>query len=574
MREELFIFTITPVQSFISSVRKTQDFYAGSYLLSHLCKVALKTAADNGFKVVFPEENQKGIPNRFVCKLDISDEEKMKISKEIENSVANELEHIGKTIARKVGITVPEEFYIQLNNYFKVYWVFTEIAEDYRYSHNSLIKRLSDIKTTRTFIQINEKGRKCSLFPEYNALVGYERRPFMSDKAVYLSKEFIESNPVYMEKGECLSALGFVKRFLNFYFINNYENEFFSTSKIAALSGINNLLKLDKSIEKEIRNLGNDFGLVYDLKNKIEINNKIFSDSKKKSAYKIYNSLSNNKISISPYYAIIKFDGDNMGKIYSNPDLKVNDKVSVIDFQKKLSKDLCNFADYVKEKIDNSYTGKVVYAGGEDFMGFLTLDCALGELNYLRNKFENIESSKLLNKRLTFSAGIVIVHYKTPLSEAIKMVESMEKEAKKIDKGKDAFGIALLKHSGEIIKGKLKFKDFKGGNMLDIIESLIDKLSKYEISKSFIYKINQEFGLIALENEDVSEYFDEMVINRIKVYLNNSEKKITSSELDEISACLKNIYYAKGGNKKEFFDILSIITFLSRERGEKYAVKN
>jgi CRISPR-associated protein Cmr2 len=134
---------------------------------------------------------------------------------------------------------------------------------------------------------------------------------------------------------------------------------------------------LDKSIEKEIRNLGNDFGLVYDLKNKIEINNKIFSDSKKKSAYKIYNSLSNNKISISPYYAIIKFDGDNMGKIYSNPDLKVNDKVSVIDFQKKLSKDLCNFADYVKEKIDNSYTGKVVYAGGEDFMGFLTLDCAL-----------------------------------------------------------------------------------------------------------------------------------------------------------------------------------------------------
>jgi hypothetical protein len=52
-----------------------------------LCKVAFKNSSDNGFKVVFPEENQKRIPNRFVCKLDISDEEKMKIAKEIENSV-------------------------------------------------------------------------------------------------------------------------------------------------------------------------------------------------------------------------------------------------------------------------------------------------------------------------------------------------------------------------------------------------------------------------------------------------------------------------------------------------------
>ncbi|NPA53826.1 MAG: hypothetical protein GXO21_04085 [Aquificae bacterium] len=38
--EYLFIFTITPVQSFIAQARKTRDLHAGSRILSELIKKA------------------------------------------------------------------------------------------------------------------------------------------------------------------------------------------------------------------------------------------------------------------------------------------------------------------------------------------------------------------------------------------------------------------------------------------------------------------------------------------------------------------------------------------------------
>lgn len=39
--EHLFLFTISPVQSFIAQARKTQDLYAGSLLLSELIDFAI-----------------------------------------------------------------------------------------------------------------------------------------------------------------------------------------------------------------------------------------------------------------------------------------------------------------------------------------------------------------------------------------------------------------------------------------------------------------------------------------------------------------------------------------------------
>lgn len=41
MSQFLFLFTIGPVRSFIARARKTQDLYAGSFLLSHLSDIAI-----------------------------------------------------------------------------------------------------------------------------------------------------------------------------------------------------------------------------------------------------------------------------------------------------------------------------------------------------------------------------------------------------------------------------------------------------------------------------------------------------------------------------------------------------
>jgi len=569
MYKSLFIFTITPVQKFISSVRKTQDFYAGSYLLSHLCKTALETAKNKEFEVVFPNETQEGIPNKFVCITEsIENQEKKNIAKEIEQSVFKEINHIGKTIVEKIGVEVNEDFYVQLKNYFKMYWVFEDIKENYKQCYKKLIEKLSAIKALKNFKQINEAGRKCSMFPEFNALIGTGKKAFISDKFTYLPKNFGESNLTLLEGGECLSAIGFLKRFLGFYFdYADYDNMFFSTSKIAALGTMKKLLENNELEKKYYKNIGNDYELVFDLKEKKIINKKNYSTLKIEAAEKIIDKINDkNKVKISPYYAIVKFDGDNMGKIYSEPDLK-EDKIEVIDFQKRLSEELCDFAKESKKEINESYSGKVIYAGGEDFMGLLTLDSIFEKIKKLREKFRNLKSSTCLHKNLTFSAGIVIAHYKTPLSEAIKVTETMENKAKRIDVEKDAFGIAVLKHSGEIVEGVLKFETSKGESTIEMLEYLITKLAKYEISKSLMYKISKEFDLVVREGEDVSPYLGEMIEARIGAYLEKNEKTKDSQEFTEILSQIKKLFIINRGNEKSFFDILSIVAFLAREKG-------
>ncbi len=101
----LLIFTFSPVQSFISSAKKTKDLFAGSYLLSFLTKTVLteleKQLKGNLIKV-YPqvEESEKdyysltvgNYPNRFVVVLkDKTPEEVKEIMKTVKSSFRKEL---------------------------------------------------------------------------------------------------------------------------------------------------------------------------------------------------------------------------------------------------------------------------------------------------------------------------------------------------------------------------------------------------------------------------------------------------------------------------------------------------
>jgi CRISPR-associated protein Cmr2 len=57
----LLLFTIGPVQSFISQARKTQDLYAGSKLLSVLIGEAIKFVGEDN--MIFPKYG-KAMPGR------------------------------------------------------------------------------------------------------------------------------------------------------------------------------------------------------------------------------------------------------------------------------------------------------------------------------------------------------------------------------------------------------------------------------------------------------------------------------------------------------------------------------
>lgn len=72
----LLTFSLGPVHSFIAQARRIADVWAGSYLLSHLTRQAIRVAhRDPDAQMVFPylEKGRldipDGMPNRFVCRL-------------------------------------------------------------------------------------------------------------------------------------------------------------------------------------------------------------------------------------------------------------------------------------------------------------------------------------------------------------------------------------------------------------------------------------------------------------------------------------------------------------------------
>lgn len=82
MSEQYFHFTLGPVQGFVAQARRTRDFWAGSFILSWLAAVAMKSTTAQGGIIQFPapDDNfmqwlegngtgatptQGSIPNRF-----------------------------------------------------------------------------------------------------------------------------------------------------------------------------------------------------------------------------------------------------------------------------------------------------------------------------------------------------------------------------------------------------------------------------------------------------------------------------------------------------------------------------
>lgn len=152
----LFLFTIGPVQSFISCARKTQDFYMGSYILSYLIFVAMKEIINNfgPTSIIYPDlykqplvdwfmENESNIqieisyssyvdlptiPNRFVAIIPKTDEKDLKeIAEKMKNKLKNEIDQAKEKILKDLEINLTEDqksiFEKHLANFPEMYWV-------------------------------------------------------------------------------------------------------------------------------------------------------------------------------------------------------------------------------------------------------------------------------------------------------------------------------------------------------------------------------------------------------------------------------------------------------------------
>lgn len=610
----IIIFSIGPVQSFISQARKTQDLYGGSRLLSHLCLMAIEFAKSKNIDIVFPfideTETAKSIPNRFVGILKNTEGVDIQgLGEEIENKVQTVFMDIANRTLSNYGIGHINGFKEQIENHLDINWLFYPIENNYETDYAEAEKWLGAVKNTRIFKQNPEKGRKCALDGERNVKF---YRPTTEDmekentknkkgwkQILFDEKLFQQYDDVHIVKrqsdiplstlgyGEGISAVSFVKRT----FDDGYS--FPSTTGIALMNTLNkiwqnadegiNLLVQYKNeyLVREVKVAFDEELFFQDNINKdyftkngyASLINKLPQIELKYNELKEY--LKKNKLNLQKYYALIVFDGDNMGKIISGEFL--SDKSVLSKFQIATSTLLSDYAKWANNYLDDP-KGKTVYAGGDDFLGFINLTYLYEVMQELYAKFKCSVSLPLQREfkgninedfEFTFSAGIAIAHYKTPLSIVLKKAREMEHIAK--EKGdRDAFAIAALKHSGESHETVFKWENLQN------LEYIHKQLQEENFSNTFIKNIQLELGDFEgnfknpkndfVKSKDGREIAEKEIKRLVKRSLMNFElSEIRRKELIKDMQDKVWRLFEESKNFKNFAEALNIIQFIKRQ---------
>lgn len=249
------------------------------------------------------------------------------------------------------------------------------------------------------------------------------------------------------------------------------------------------------------------------------------------------------------------FDGDDMGKWLSGQKLKNNSQLK--EFHKDISLNLATFAKKAKEILKEP-KGMTVYAGGEDFLGFVNLNNLFEVLKELNNQFRELISDPIknkyeLNENFTFSAGVVIAHYKTPLGTVFGEARKSENKAKN-NSGKDSVCLTVLKRSGEIREAVFKH------NKIETIDKITLEL-RDNFSDSFTSNLEREF-LVMVGEDGILNLKKSLITTEIKRLLQRS-KKVDEAEVEGMSNLVSSIYTKEF---KHFSDALAIAKFINRER--------
>ncbi|MCW3488687.1 type III-B CRISPR-associated protein Cas10/Cmr2 [Dethiobacter alkaliphilus] len=565
LSKHLFLFTLGPVQSFIRQARKTRDLYAGSYILSYLCRGAIESLqlrCGAKAEIIFPSLEIESLPNRFLAVLTGYEEEELKsIGSGVENDVRHRLLTMSEKVLTELQLREPKGFREQMESLLQVYWVITEQGHDFAADYKRAESSLGSLKNLRVFSPLTEQpGRKCSVTGEHNVL--FYRGNAGSKR---LLAGAVEADPRFPQKylgdGEGLGAVAFVKRCADKCMSGNFNPDFPSTGMIAlmnAAKGAN--ISYEELKDWEAQHF-------FQLKNKMPPSPEL-SGADRGRVEKLYKRME--KKEISSYYAAVIFDADDMGKWLGGKLLPAGTELK--DFHTRLSAKMGGYAQTAKD-IVKWPQGVTVYAGGDDFFGFVNLFYLFKVLKALRQEFDRLDLGTN-SGGMTFSAGVAIGHHKTPLTEVLGWAHKMEREAKGVD-GKDAVGIALLRRAGETTKAVQKWKCTDKLWTTDVLVGLLERLGNKTFSDTFIRVLGREF--FHLMDEDGMLQNDGFVFAEMKRLLTRAcwlEIKPGETKEDfrnrkkwlveEQAELLKELYF-NSGSLSNFLSTLNIVTFMDRE---------
>ncbi len=255
------------------------------------------------------------------------------------------------------------------------------------------------------------------------------------------------------------------------------------------------------------------------------------------------------------YYAILKLDGDEMGKILSG-----RKSASVSDFAHErlrnylkadvtralspshhiaINQALSKFAVEFVSKTVKRCGGDLIYAGGDDVFAILPADkafiCAKDLADYFSSARMFASWHENGKSGLIMSGGLLIVHYKHPLYDAVDLVIKLEKRAKNL--GRRALAVGYLTRRGSYIEAVLNWEALSEMNELVELLKRSKRNEKPNLSRGIIYHVveeienlpNNESAVKSFLRYEISRHYSEKNSEKVDQLVNsiiNASKKV------------------------------------------------
>lgn len=492
--------TIGPICKTLDKARSVKSFWTASYLFSWIMRELLKKLPEENFEVLSPHRDGKDVPeetskkvglfpDRLFAKGELEEEKlqeiKGKIFIELAEKFKNAFQDEKDGITRKIDTESDPKRKRELE----------EIQS--RYS-NAASKGKDIRKYLENYLSIScitvELSSDCSILEQLNSYL---------DTQELFNKASIQTDEDYMELFIEAPNNPFLKAY-------SQDRAFPSTSEIA-VSGWEQDPPKDENGEVEYTQLTSKPGF--------------------RNCYK--------------YLAVIKADGDGFGTYIK--ELKVDEEKEIKENGEKenelsrFTKSFFEFSVEVANELIQKTKAIPVYIGGDDL--FLFAPVLEGNVEKdvfnLIKEIDDLFIQKEIGEGLSMSYGVSIFYYKSPMSEAIDIADSMLRKAKeeKEEKKKDTVAISIQKHSGQKIEFLLPCKHSTD-------------------------KCKQETGLYKKATELIRAFKeDDSMLNSLIYWIEDMYETIFTDEVtlyqERINAVFDNFFDEEIHKENEvFFDLL------------------
>jgi len=272
------------------------------------------------------------------------------------------------------------------------------------------------------------------------------------------------------------------------------------------------------------------------------------------------------------YYAILMMDGDNMGRMLIGDEMETIDcylHPKVVDYlpnelreeiskvkrlitpatHSAISRALAHFSINIVPKIIERHEGEPIYAGGDDVLALLPTDSALACAYEIQEEFKKDWDGWNVLPAKTMSAGILIVHYKHPLYDAIDRVRELERKAKSL--GRNAVTIGYLTRGGSYYEVTFNWNIVSSKELREFVKLLLSE-SKPRLSRRIIYDVFENIESLPRDESAIKAY---LKFEFLRHYDGDDKRERTEDLAEKALELAKSIRIALSSN-----DLKELIT--------------